>query len=134
MQTTLLSPISKPRQWTGRVFSGLFALFMFFDAAIHLTTPAPVVDAFTHLGFPLKTSIGIGVAELVCTIVYLIPGTAVLGAVLLTGVLGGAVAAHIRVPDPIFDTYIFPAIMGALLWGGLILRDGRIGTLLFERR
>ena len=118
--------------WIGRALAGLVTLFLLFDAGIHLAGPQPVVDAMTHLGYPLASARGIGVLELACLLLYLIPATAPIGAVLLTGLLGGAVAAHVRVGDPFFETYVFPVIIGALIWGGLGLRDARVRAL-FQR-
>jgi hypothetical protein len=125
--------ISNARLWTARGLSALTILFMIFDGVIHLMKPVPVVEAFSKLGFPLGTSTGIGVTELVCTVLYGLPRTAVIGAVLLTGVYGGAMAAHFRIADPFFDTYIFPTLLGALTWGGLLLRDQALQTVLLHR-
>ena len=119
--------------WVGRVLSGLVVIFFLLDAGIHVMVPQPVVDAMTHLGYPLASARGIGVAELVCLLLYLIPATAPIGAVLLTGLLGGAMAAHVRVGDPFFETYVFPVLIGALIWGGLGLRDARVRALFFQR-
>lgn len=111
--------------WTGRILSILAILFMLFDGIGHLLKPAPVVQAFVQLGFPLRLSITIGVIQLICVILYAIPRTAVLGAVLLTGYLGGAVAIHIRVGNPLFEC-TFPVLIGVLFWAGLLLRDHRL--------
>jgi hypothetical protein len=127
------TPISNGRLWTARTLSALTILFMIFDSVIHLMKPIPVVEAFNKLGFPLSTSTGIGITELVCTVFFMLPRTAVIGAVLLTGVYGGAVAAHFRIADPFFDTYIFPTLMGALTWGGLLLRDSALRAVLLHR-
>ena len=118
--------------WVGRVLTGLVAIFLLLDAGIHVTVPQPVVDAMTHLGYPVASARAIGVVELACLLLYLIPATAPIGAVLLTGLLGGAVAAHVRVGDPLFETYVFPVIIGAMIWGGLVLRDARVRAL-FQR-
>ena len=117
----------------GWTLSGLVAIFLLLDAGIHVTVPQPVVDAMTHLGYPLASARAIGVVELVCLLLYLVPATAPIGAVLLSGLLGGAVAAHVRVGDPFFETYVFPVIIGALIWGGLGLRDARVRALFFQR-
>jgi len=127
------TPISNGRLWTARALSALAILFMLFDGIIHLMKPEPVVEAFNRLGFPLSTSTGIGITELVCTVLYMLPRTAVGGAVLLTGIYGGAVAAHFRIADPFFDTYIFPTLMGALTWGGLLLRDAALRAVMLFR-
>jgi DoxX-like family len=120
---------SKGRLWTARILSALVALFMLLDTVIHLATPAPVVEAFARLGYPLGTSVVIGIIELVCVVLYVVPRTAVLGAVLQTGVFGGAIAAQMRIGSPAFETYIFPLLMGSLLWAGLWLRDERLRAL-----
>jgi len=111
--------------WTGRVLTGLVILFMVFDGVIHVLKPTPVVEAFAQLGYPLGVSVGLGIVELACTLLYAIPRTAVLGAVLLTAYLGGAVATKVRVGAGVFPT-IFPVILGAILWTGLALRDARV--------
>lgn len=134
-QTTAQAGIGAriPRSvWVGRALSGLVVIFLLLDAGIHVTVPQPVVEAMNHLGYPLASARAIGVLELACLVLYLIPATAPIGAVLLTGLLGGAVAAHVRVGDPFFETYLFPVIIGALIWGGLALRDARVRAL-FQR-
>jgi hypothetical protein len=120
---------SKAMLWTGRVLSALPALFLVFDGAMKLVQPEPVVKATVGLGFPVSVLTGLGIVLLTCTLLYLLPRTAVLGAILLTGYLGGAVASHVRVGEGWFPT-LFPAIFGALLWGGLYLRDSRLRQLL----
>ena len=111
--------------WTGRVLSGLVIVFMVFDGVIHVLKPTPVVQAFAQLGYPLGVSVGLGIVELACTVLYGIPRTAALGAVLLTAYLGGAVATQVRIGAGVFPT-IFPVILGAILWTGLALRDARV--------
>ena len=127
---TAPAPVSKGKLWTARVISALVVLFLVFDTTIHLTKPTPVVDAFAKLGFPLDASVGIGIVELLCLAAYVIPRTAALGAVLLTGLLGGAIATHVRAGSPAFEAYIFPILFGLLLWAGIWLRDARLRTLL----
>ena len=117
---------SRPRSasaavWTGRVLSTVAALFMTMDAVMHIAKPAPVVTSFAQLGLPIGMSVPIGVIALVCVAVYALPRTALVGAVLLTGYLGGAIAIQARAGAALFPT-IFPLIVGALLWGGLWLR------------
>ena len=114
---------------TARGMSALVVLFLLFDSILHLTTPAPVVDAFTKLGYPLSASVGIGLAELLSLAAYVIPQTAVLGAILLTGVLGGAIATHVRAGSPVFEAYIFPTLLGVLLWGAIWLQDRHLRAL-----
>ena len=115
----------KKTLWVGRILVALSALFLLFDAAGHLMVPAAVVEAFNRLGYPISLSPVLAIIELVCLVAYLIPRTAILGAILLTGYLGGAVATHLRVHDPLFDT-LFPIIFGVLVWAGLYLRDQRL--------
>jgi hypothetical protein len=123
------APVSKGAFWTGWVLSALPALFLLFDAVMKLIKPGFVVDATTKLGYDESVIVPLGVVLLVCTLLYLFPRTAVLGAILLTGYLGGAVATHLHHQDLLW-TVLFPAIFGALLWGGLVLRDARLRTLL----
>lgn len=114
----------------GRVLSGLVVLFLIPDGIIKFVRPAPVVEAFEHLGWPLTLANMIGVLLLVCVALYALPRTSVLGAILLTGYLGGAVATHLRVGDPVFSHILFPTYLGVLLWLGLYLRDSRLRVLL----
>ena len=114
--------------WTGRGLTTLVVLFMIFDAVLHILKPAAVVEAFTQLGYPIHVAVGLGIVELACTALYAIPRTAALGAVLLTGYLGGAVATQLRVGAG-FST-IFPVIVGLLMWAGLALRDARVRMLI----
>ena len=125
------SPLSKKRLWAGRILSAAAALFLLFDATIKLMVIPPVVESFTRLGFPVHLSRGIGTLELVCLIAYVIPRTAIPGAILLTGFLGGAVVTHVRVGDPLLSHALFPVYVGALVWGGLLLR-GRLAALVAE--
>ena len=126
--------VSRSAMWSARIHTVLVALFLLFDAVGHMVKPAPVVDAFVRLGYPLSASLGIGIVELLCLVVYVIPRTEVLGAVLLTGVLGGAIATHIRVGSPPFEAYIFPFLVGLLVWGAIWLRDVRLRALYPLRR
>jgi len=123
------STISNKRLWASRIMSGLPALFLLVDGGMKLFKPPVVVEATVQLGYPESAIVGIGVVLLICTILYLIPRTAVLGAILLTGYLGGAVATNVRVSAVLFNI-VFPVIIGALLWGGLWLRDRRLQNLL----
>jgi hypothetical protein len=125
--------VSKKNLWIGRIVGGLPALFLLVDGAMKLFKPAVVVEATTKLGYPESTIIPIGVVLLVCTILYLIPTTAVLGAILLTGYLGGAVATHVRAGEPLFSV-VFPIIFGVLLWLALYLVDPRLRALLPLRK
>jgi len=122
------------RSWAGVVLTVLAVLFMLFDSVIHLMVIPPVVESFTQLGYPVSTARALGVIELVCIALYLIPRTSVLGAVLLTGYLGGAVATNLRVGSPLFSHTLFPVYVGVLAWGGLFLRDERVRALIPVRR
>jgi DoxX-like family len=115
--------------WSGRGLSTLVVLFMMFDGVIHVLKPAPVVEAFAQLGYPLGAAVGLGILELAVTALYVIPRTAALGAVLLTAYLGGAVATQLRAGAGWFPT-IFPVLVGAILWAGLALRDARVRAFL----
>src|SRR5271165_2482586 len=116
---------SKRMLWTGRIISALMALFLLFDAVAHVLQPAPVVEAFARLGFPRSLAVGIGIIELVCIAAYVIPRTSVLGAILLTGYLGGATAVQARAGSPLFEES-FAVIIGVLIWAGLFLQDSRL--------
>jgi len=124
-----LTSAARPASWTGRVLSSIIVLFMVFDGTIHLLKPAPVVEAFAQLGVPLHLSAGIGVIELICTVLYAVPQTSVLGALLLTAYLGGATATQVRAEAAWFPV-LFPSLMGALLWAGVALRNSRVRALL----
>ena len=115
--------------WTGWVISAIAVLFLLFDGILHVLKPQPVVDSFAQLGFPLSLAVGLGVLELVCTVLYVFPRTAALGAILLTGYLGGATATQLRAGAEMFPL-LFPGIIGLLVWGGLLLRDARLRALL----
>jgi len=125
------SPLSKTRLRAGRTLSAAAILFLLFDATIKLMVIPPVVEAFTRLGFPVDLARGIGALELACLLLYVIPRTAIPGAILLTGFLGGAVVTHVRVGDPLLSHALFPVYVGALLWGGLLFR-GRLAALVGE--
>src|SRR5690242_12659 len=121
--------ISGGRKWAAYIMTGLPALFLAWDGVMKLFKPAFVVQATVQLGYPESTIVGIGVALLVSTVLYLVPRTATLGAICLTGYLGGAVASQVRVQAVLFNI-VFPVFMAALLWGGLWLRDLRLRKLL----
>jgi len=120
--------VSKKALWAGRVISALPGLFLLMDGVMKLVKPAPVVEATVRLGYPESVIFGLGIVLLACTILYLIPSTSVLGAILLTGYLGGAVATHVRVGEGLFPVS-FPVILGVLIWLGLYLRDERLRAL-----
>ena len=116
--------------WASRIITGLITLFMLFDAGIKFAKPKAVADAFVRTGWPIELSVTLGVILLTSTILYLIPRTAVLGAILLTGYLGGAVATNLRLQNSLFSNTIFPVYFGVLLWAALWLRDRRISDLI----
>ena len=115
--------------WAGRIISALPALFMLVDGAMKLVKPPIVVEATIQLGYSESVILGLGIVLIGSTILYLIPRTSVLGAILLTGYLGGATATHVRVGGPLFSI-AFPVIFGALIWLGLYLRDHRLRALI----
>jgi hypothetical protein len=127
------SPASAKRLWTGRVISGIAVLFLLFDSVIKLMVIAPVVQSFTELGYRVSLSRGIGLLELACLITYVLTRSSLVGAVLLTGYLGGAVATHVRADSPLFSHVLFPVYVAAFLWGGLYLRDERVRALMAPR-
>jgi DoxX-like protein len=118
--------------WTGRVLSGLVILFLTVDGVIKLVPIQPVIDSMRELGYPTSVSFArfIGVVTLVCTALYAWPRTSLLGAVLLTGLMGGAIAAHLRLDHPLFSHTLFGVYLGLFLWGGLWLRDQRLRQLM----
>ena len=122
--------VSKKHLWTGRILSVLPVLMLLLSGVMKLVKPAPVVEGFVKLGYPAGVASPIGLVELACTVIYLIPRTSVLGAVLLTGYLGGATATHMRVGEP----FVAPILLGAMLWGGLFFRDPRVRDLLPLRK
>lgn len=118
--------VSKKYLWIGRALSAGPVLLLLVSAAMKLVQPAGFDEGFAHLGWPISKAVGLGILEAICTLIYIVPRTGVLGAILLTGYLGGATAAHVRVDDPYFAT----PLLGVLLWGGLYLRDPRLQALL----
>lgn len=121
---------SKKMLWAGRVISALPVLGFVFSGVMKLTKSSAVLEEMARLGYPERVIFGIGVTELICVILYAIPQTAVLGAILLTGYLGGAIASHVRAGDP----FIAPIVLGVLVWLGLYLRDSRLRALVPLRR
>ena len=134
MEATLIAPstltTSTKRLWIGRVLSGLAVVFLTFDGAMKLVQHPEVIKGTVKLGFPVASIVPIGLVLLACVALYLIPRTAIIGAVLLTGYLGGAVATHVRIADPVLSHVLFPTYVAALAWSGLYLRDSRVGRLL----
>jgi hypothetical protein len=125
------SPVSKTTLWISRVMSALPVLMVLFSSVMKLMKMAAVVEGFARAGVPERLIIPVGVIELVCVIVYVIPQTAVLGAILMTGLLGGATITTLRIGDP---TYPMPVVLGMLAWGGLFLRDTRLRDLIPLRK
>ena len=122
------------RPWAGYIVSGLPALFLLMDAVGKLIRPAPVIEGTVALGYQESVILPLGIVLLVCTVLYILPQTAVLGAVLLTGYLGGAVATHVRIANPLFTHTLFPVYLGIMIWLGLYLRDRRVRELLPIRK
>ncbi len=134
MQATMgIVPSSKTTLWAGRIISALPVLFLVFDSVIKLINIQPVVNGSILLGLPVGLAPSIGILLLVCLVVYLMPRTSVLGAILLTGYLGGAIALQVRIGAELFSL-VFPISIGALIWGGLFLRDNQLRTLVPLRR
>lgn len=123
------SIVSRKRLWTGYGLSGVTTMFLLFDATMKLFKPVFVVKATVDLGYPESTIVGIGAVLLCSTLLYVFPRTSMLGAVLLTGYLGGAVASNVRAATPLFNA-LFPIIFCSLVWAGLLLRDKRLEALL----
>ena len=132
MWTTEAGEDSRKMIWAGRTLTVLTALFMLLDGVMKIVRPPQVLQANIRLAYPLSTLSGIGIALVVCTLIYLIPRTSILGALLLTGYLGGAVASNVRAGSGWFET-IFPLLFAVLLWGGLGLRDRRLRSLLIGK-
>jgi hypothetical protein len=125
---------SKTMLWAGWTMSGLVVLFLLFDGVSKLMLIAPVVEATTQIGYPVNLVRPIGIIGLVCAVLYAVPRTATLGAILLTGLLGGAIASKMRIDAPLFSHVLFGVYVGILAWGGLYLRDGRLRALIPLRR
>ncbi|MDN5941672.1 MAG: DoxX family protein [Nitrospira sp.] len=118
--------------WVGRIISGLVITFLLMDAAMKLVPVQPVIDTMQTLGFDSTDTLarGLGILLLVCTALYAFPKTALLGAVLLTGYLGGAVAIQLRAGNPLFSHILFGGYIGMFMWAGLLIRNGQIRSLL----
>ena len=137
MQSTLPPTIASKTEvssstaalWTGRVLSTLLVLFLVFDGLMKVIKEPHVIAASAQLGYSVNSVVGVGATLLVCTLLYAIPRTSVLGALLLTAYLGGAVDANVRAGHPVFEC-IFPAIFGVLAWAGLFLRDPQLREML----
>src|SRR3978361_1661557 len=126
------APVSKPALWTGRVLSGLVIVFLLFDGAIKLVPWPIVTETMDRIGYGSSETLArsLGVITVACPVLYAIPPTAFVGAILLTGYLGGAMASHLRIGSPLFTHTLFGFYLGLIVWGGLWLRDRRLRALL----
>lgn len=122
------------KPWVGYIFSGLPVLFLLMDAVGKLVKPEPVIIATTELGYNESVIVPLGVILLICVVLYVVPLTSVLGAILLTAYLGGAVATHVRVGSPLFTHTLFPVYLGIFLWIGLYLRMSGLRDIIPYRR
>jgi hypothetical protein len=129
-----MSGDSKPMLWAGWIMSGAVVLFLLLDGVMKLLLVEPVIEATRQIGYPLDVIRPLGIVCLVCAVLYAIPRTAILGAILLTGFLGGAIASKVRLEEALFSQVLFGAYVGVLAWGGLYLRDGRLRVLIPWRR
>lgn len=120
--------------WAGRIITGLAVLFLIFDMGMKFLAVPQAVQGTTDLGWPPHHLLTLGLIQLACLVIYLIPRTAPLGAVLWTGYFGGAIATHLRLDNPLFSHILFPIYIAALVWGGLYLRDPRVRALLHPAR
>jgi hypothetical protein len=130
------APVAKPARWMGRVLSGLVIMFMLFDGAIKLVPWPVVTETMDRIGYGSSESLArtLGLITVACTVLYAIPPTSIVGAILLTGYLGGAMASHLRIGSPLFTHTLFGFYLGLMLWGGLWLRDPNLRALLPFRR
>jgi hypothetical protein len=128
------STISLKKLWTSRIMGGIAVLFMLFDTSIKLIRESHAVEGTVQLGYPDSSVQMLGIIEAVFLVLYLIPRTSVLGMILMTGYLGGAVATHVRLENPLFSHILFSVYIAALMWGGLYLREPRLAALLPFRK
>jgi DoxX-like protein len=129
---TQRTEISKPARWTGRVLSGLVIVFLLFDGAIKLVPWPIVTETMDKMGYGSSEGLArsLGIITIVCTVLYAVPPTSILGAILLTGYLGGAIASHFRIGSPLFSHTLFGLYLGLMVWGGLWLRDRSLRSLI----
>src|SRR5881227_1385047 len=129
---TATAPVSNPARWTGRILSALVIIFLMIDGAIKLVPWPVVTETMDRMGYGSSETLArsLGVITIVCTVLYSIPPTSILGAILLTGYLGGAMASHLRIGSPLFSHILFGFYLGLMVWGGLWLRDRNLRTLL----
>jgi hypothetical protein len=125
-------PISTPALWRDRALSGLVIVFLLFDGAIKLVPWPVVTETMDRMGYGSSETLarGLGFITIVCTVLYAVPPTSILGAILLTGYLGGAVASHVRVGSPLFSHILFGVYLGLMVWGGIWLRNRNLRTLM----
>jgi hypothetical protein len=130
------APVSKPARWLGRVLSGLVIAFMLFDGAIKLVPWPIVTETMDRIGYGSSETLArsLGLITIVCTVLYAIPPTSIVGAILLTGYLGGAMASHVRIGSPLFSHMLFGFYLGLMVWGGLWLRDRSVRQSIPFRR
>jgi len=130
------SNISGAARWSGRALSGVVILFLLFDGGMKLLPLQIVTETMDKMGYGASDGLArsLGIITIVCTLLYAVPPTSILGAILLTGYLGGAIASHVRIDSPLFTHTLFGLYLGLMLWGGLWLRDGRLRSLLPFRR
>jgi DoxX-like family len=126
------APVSKPALWSGRVLSGLVIVFLLFDGAIKLVPWPVVTETMDRMGYGSSETLArsLGLITLVSTVLYAVPPTSILGAILLTGYLGGAIASHVRIGSPLFSHVLFGFYLGLMVWGGLWLRDRNLRAVL----
>ncbi len=129
MRTPSHTHESKTRVWAGRILLAVPVLFLIFDSVIKLLRITPVMDSFHELGYPGSLALAVGILETACLVVLLVPRTSILGAILLTGYLGGAVATHVRVGSPLASHVLFPVYVALLIWAALFLREDKLREL-----
>ncbi|TIQ28860.1 MAG: DoxX family protein [Mesorhizobium sp.] len=132
MSISATAPVSNGALWTGRALSAIVVLFMIFDGVIKLPPLSVVTETMGQLGWPADPNIArlLGIIGLVSTALYALPRTSVLGAILLTAYMGGAISTHVRIGNPLFSHTLFGVYLGVMLWGGLYLRDARVRALI----
>jgi hypothetical protein len=130
------APIAKPARWLGRILSGLVIVFLLFDGAIKLVPWPVVTETMDKMGYGSSETLArsLGIITIVCTVLYSVPPTSILGAILLTGYLGGTIASHVRIGSPLFTHVLFGFYLGLMVWGGLWLRDPILRHLIPFRR
>jgi DoxX-like family len=130
------APVSKPARWLGRILSGLVIVFLLFDGIIKLVPWPIVTETMDRMGYGSSESFArsLGIIGIVCTVLYSIPPTSILGAILVTGYLGGSIASHVRIGSPLFTHTLFGLYLGLMVWGGLWLRDRSLQSLIPFRR